>query len=72
MILYPVWEVDHRLVTPGDGKFGLLLGFIRSRRGDISRNENTSPPETICNAANLEINVVHLAKLLRCLLIIAS
>ena len=72
MIVYPAQEVNRGLVTLGDGEFSLLLWLVGSSRcGNIARDGNTSPPETIRNAADLEINIIHFTKLLRCLLVVA-
>ena len=72
MIMYPVWEVDLGLVALGDGELSLPLGLIGgSGHGNVSRNSDTSPPEVICNATDMEINVIHLTKLLCCLLVVA-
>ena len=72
VIPYPAWEVDRRLVTLGNRKLGFLLWFVGSSGcGRISRNGDSSPLEIICDAADLEVNVVHLAKLLCSLLVVA-
>ena len=71
MIPYPAQEVDCGLVSLGDRKFGFLLWFGCGGCGSVARNGNTGPPEVICDTADLEINVVHLAKLLCSLLVVA-
>ena len=72
MITNPVREVDRGLVASGDGKVNLLLWFVGdSGCGNISGNGKTGPPKVVRNAADMKINVVHLAKLLCCFLVIA-
>lgn len=72
MITYPVWEVDRGLVAPGYVELGLLLQLIGgSGCGNIAIDGNTSPLEVIRDTADMEINIVHLTKLLRCLLVVA-
>ena len=72
VIPYPAGEVDLGLVPLGDREFSFLGWFVRRGWcGSIARNGNTGPPEVIRDVANLEIDVVHLAKLLRSLLVIA-
>src|ERR1700753_2892535 len=70
--MYPVWEVDGGLVTFRNCELRLLLWFSGdSGCRNITRNGNTRPPEIICNAADMKVNVVHLAKLLCCLFVVA-
>lgn len=65
-------EVDFGLVTLGDGEAGLLLGLVGGRRcRSVLRDRDTGPLEVVCDAADLKINVVHLAELLCCLLVVA-
>ena len=72
MITYPVWEIDCRLVASGNGEVNLLLWFVGdSGCGNISGNGNTGPPKVVCDAADVKIDVVHLAKLLCCFLVVA-
>lgn len=73
MALHPLWEVDCGLVPICDGKFGFLLGlFGGSGCGNITGNGDTGLSEIICNAPDLEIDVIHFTELLCCLLVIAS
>ena len=72
MIMYPVWEVDCGLVGMGNGGFGLLLWLFGGNWcGSIAGNKKTGSPKVICNVADTKVNVVHLTKLLRCLLVVA-
>jgi hypothetical protein len=72
MVAYPVREVDCGLVVLSNCKLRVLLWFICNGRHERSvRNRNTRPPEIVCNAPDLEINIVHFAKLLWCLLVVA-
>ena len=72
MIPYPVWEVDRGLVTFRNAKLGLLLWlFGGDRWGIVTGNGDTGPPEVVCDSADMEIDVIHLTKLLRCLLVVA-
>jgi len=72
VVRYPGWEIGCGLVPLRNGELSFLWWLICSGgHGSIARNGNTSPPEVISDAADLEINVVHLAKLLRSLLVVA-
>jgi len=71
MISYPVREVHRGLVTLGNSELRLLLWLVGNGFRSATGNGDASPPEIICDAADMEINVVHLAKLLRRLLVVA-
>jgi len=71
VIVYPVREVDRRLVAFGDGGFCPLWLLVRgSRCGNIARNGDAGPPEVIRNATDMKIDIIHFTKLLRCLLVV--
>jgi len=71
VITNPVWEVDRGLVASGDSEVSLLFWFIGdSRCGNVAGNGNTGPPKVIRNAADMKIDVVHLAKLLCCFFVV--
>lgn len=58
-------------MTSGDSKLSLLRLFADNFGWEkTSGNVHPHPPEIVCDAVDVEFNIVHLTKLLRCFLVV--
>lgn len=72
MIPYPEREINCRFVPFCNGERGVLLWLVGgSGHVDFAMDVNTCSLKITSNAADMEINIIHLTKLLRRLLVVA-